>query len=210
MRSGRARGALAVDAAALQSRLGIAAVTETLPEALRRLAGFLAEWGRPAAIVGGAAMVLRIRARPTRDIDLVLAVEPGGTDRLLDALVRHGYAYDAEETRQFLEGGLVRLWGPPDRATGFGLDVLFVDSPFMELVVQRAARTDLGGVELPVASAEDLLLMKLDANRPVDFEDAIAIKDAVGEALDLEYLRQQAAGLDLTRRLALLFGEQLG
>ena len=59
---------------------------------------------------------------------------------------------------------------------------------------------------LRVATPEDLLLMKLDANRPVDVDDSIAIKDAYLGRLDLSYLRSQAdrLGADVRRRLDLL------
>ena len=48
--------------------------------------------------------------------------------------------------------------------------------------------------------------MKIEANRPIDMDDAIGIKDAFAEKLDLAYLRGQADALgpDVRRRLDLL------
>jgi hypothetical protein len=52
----------------------------------------------------------------------------------------------------------------------------------------------------------DLLVMKLEANRPIDLDDVIAIKDAFGDRLDLAYVRAQAdrRGQDVRHRLDLL------
>lgn len=48
--------------------------------------------------------------------------------------------------------------------------------------------------------------MKIEANRPIDLDDVIAIKDAFGDRLDLVYVRAQAdrLGQDVRRRLDLL------
>src|SRR5207244_1258706 len=97
---------------------------------------------------------------------------------MLETATRHGFAYDPVETREFLEGGLARLWAPPSKEAGFGLDLLLVDSDFFEEVVRRAEPIEMGGVTLPVATLEDLVLLKLDAHRPIDIDDILAIKDA--------------------------------
>ena len=59
-----------------------------------------------------------------------------------------------------------------------------------------------------MATVEDLLVMKLDANRPLDLDDAIAIKDAFAEKLDLAYVRRQAdsAGAPVRTRFEVMFG----
>lgn len=181
-------------------------MSDTLIEAVGRLARFAAAWGRPCALVGGSAIIARVRSRYTDDLDLAIEVPAGDVDALLDLARRHGYDYDETETRELLEGGLLRLWGPPDRAHGIGLDLLFVDSPFLRLVVRRAVPVEMGGVTIPVATPEDLLLMKIEANRPSDWDDAIAIKDAFEETLDRGYLQEQADHLGLLDRLRSLLG----
>lgn len=64
------------------------------------------------------------------------------------------------------EGGLARLQSAGHG--GFDLDLMFVDSAFLESVVARATPVAIGGATLPVASVEDLLVMKLEAERPQD------------------------------------------
>lgn len=177
----------------------------TIPGALQRVAALLADWPHPAALVGGVAIVARVRPRFTEDIDVALVVEPGDEPQLLERLEAHGFAYDEVETREFLQGGLVRAWLPPSREAGIGLDLMFATDRFFRAVIQRATVLDLGGVRLPVATVEDLLLMKLDAYRTVDLDDIISIKDAFERELDMRYVSQQAEHLDVIERLRVYF-----
>jgi predicted nucleotidyltransferase len=86
------------------------------------------------------------------------------------------------------------------------VDLIFVDSTFLDDVVRRATPIDLGVVTLPVATTEDLLLLKLEAHRTEDLDDILAIKDACAEQLDMTYVRAQAGRLGLLERLELYFG----
>jgi hypothetical protein len=47
--------------------------------------------------------------------------------------------------------------------------------------------------------------LKLEADRPVDIDDVLAIKDARGDQLDMRYLRSQADQLGLRGKLDLYF-----
>lgn len=183
-------------------------MTETIVESLRRVQRFAEAWGRPYAVIGGIAVVARARPRTTQDVDLIIVATPDEGERLLQLARSSGFDFDEEETRAFLPGGLVRLWAPPSRAEGFGLDLLFADSDFLRQVIERASALDLGGVQMPIATVEDLLLLKLEAHRLEDLDDIIAIRDAFEGALDLGYLRSQAQTLGVETRLELyLSGE---
>lgn len=179
---------------------------DTLPEAVARLARFTKELAKPYAIVGGVAVIARAFVRATKDVDLLVACPASEARALLDVAKRHGYGWDEVEVQDFLDAGLLRMWGPPSRREALGLDILLVDSPFNDEVVQRATVLDVLGTSVRVATPEDLLLMKVEANRPIDLDDAIAIKDAFANRLDLSYVRAQAdkLGADVRRRLDLL------
>lgn len=179
---------------------------DTLPEAVGRASRLAADLGKPSALIGGVAVIARAFVRATKDVDLLVLCPPSDARALLEVARRHGYAWDDAEVADFLEAGLMRLWGPPSRREGLGLDLLLTDSAFNESVVRRATPVDVLGSKIATATPEDLLLMKLDANRPVDLDDAIAIRDAFAERLDLDYLRRQAdaIGPEVRRRLDLL------
>ncbi len=172
-----------------------------LGETLRRLVPLLARWPHPATVIGGVAIVARVRPRHTDDVDLVVVVPSGEGQRFLDLAHELGWTDDPAETRLLLEGGLLHLEPAPGAA---GVDFIFVDSAFLEEVVARSSAVDLGVVTLPVATTEDLLLLKLEANRPEDIDDILAIKDA--GAIDWGYVRRQAERLGVVDRLELYFG----
>ena len=180
---------------------------EQLAQGLRRLGPLLAAWPFPAAVIGGIAIIARVSPRHTDDIDVVVTVPDGRADDFLNVAMRHGFSHDPDETRELLEGGLMRLFLAPSPAEdAIGLDILVVDSAFLATVVARATAVDLGFCTLPVASVEDLLLLKLEANRPEDVEDILSIKDALAPTLDMGYVRTEAARLSLTAALELYFG----
>lgn len=173
--------------------------------ALRRLAALLSQWSGGAAVVGGVGIVARVRPRFTADIDVVIAVEPSRVTELLALAGGHGWTHDPSELDELLEGGLARLRAAD--GPGVALDLMFVDSAFLESVVERATPVGIGDASIPVASVEDLLLMKLEAERPQDIDDILAIKDAHSGTLDIDYIRRQAAILGLADRLELHFGD---
>jgi len=172
--------------------------------ALFRLASLLSEVGARWALVGGMAMIARVHIRPTDDVDVVLALPVSRAREIAERSRRHGFTFDEEEMRTFGEAGLVRLRDEQDPTTG--ADLIFVDSRFLDDVVNRATSVELAFGSVPVASVEDLLLLKLDANRPEDLEDAITLKDVHGAVLDRAYLKAQGAALYLTARLEAFLG----
>jgi hypothetical protein len=182
-------------------------MTETLSEAVEQAAALIRAWGRPCAVIGGAAMVLRVRARPTRDVDIVMTAGREDLEALLKLARDASWTYaDDQQTRELAEEGLVQLYRPGDRRLSFSVDLIFVDGPFLERVVARATQVSVGSTTLPVATVEDLLLLKLEAGRGIDLDDAIAIKDAFEKTLDRAYLEEQARALGVQGSLDNLLG----
>ncbi len=187
--------------------IGVSA-RDSLPEAVARLARFAEACGRPYTLVGGAAIIARVFVRATKDVDLLMSCGAADALSLLKIAERCGYSWEPADEEDFEEAGLLRLWGPPSRREGLGLDLMLTSSAFDEEVVRRGTLVDVLGHPVRVATIEDLLLMKLDANRPVDLEDVIAIKDGCAATLDRTYLQSQAdaLGAEVRRRLDLLLG----
>ena len=174
-------------------------MADSLLGALGRLAALVGELGVPCALVGGAAISARVRPRFTDDLDLAVALPEERLEELLAAAARHGFRFE-ETDRELAVAGLVRLRS--SGATGPDVDLLLAGDPFLARTIARATPLPLGPCTLPVATLEDLLLMKLEANRPVDLDDALAIKDAAGPALDRAYVAAQAESLGIAERVA--------
>ncbi len=166
-------------------------------EGIVRVAALLDAWPHGAAMIGGVAVTLRVRPRFTDDLDLVITVPEGSLDDLIAVASTMGFfAEQGELARELAEAGLLRLWSSADDDR-VGVDLIFVDSEQLAETVRRATPVDLGTCRLNVASVEDILILKLEANRPQDIDDIIAIKDAHGESLDMAYVLDRCERLDL-------------
>jgi hypothetical protein len=160
-------------------------------KALLRLERFIEGWPHESALVGGLAMIARVRTRTTMDADVVIIAPPPPSE-LLEHARASGYEYDPEDIEEWFEGGLVRL-----RAPEGDLDLIIADDPFLVDVATRASTVTLDEATIPVAQVEDLLLLKLAANRPIDLDDALAIRDSFKDRLDREYLRSQGETINV-------------
>jgi hypothetical protein len=122
-------------------------------------------FGAQAALIHGAARV-------TADIDVTVRLGKVTPVRLATALKQHGFRLRIEDpafvrTTRVLPVLHVRTSVPADLVlAGPGLEDAFLE---------RAAVHDLGGVPVPVARAEDLIVMKILAGRDKDLDDIAAI-----------------------------------
>lgn len=173
-----------------------------LVQALVRAEAFMRDAGVAFALVGGAAIVARVRPRMTDDLDFIVAWEPAALDALLAIAGRHGLTLEPSAMELAAEG-LVRLRGGDDDPP---LDLIRADSPFLAQVISRASPVGGGLPPVPVASLEDLVLLKLEAERPIDIDDVLAIKDAHEGRLDRGYLDAEARRLGLDARVGLYLG----
>jgi hypothetical protein len=75
---------------------------------------------------------------------------------------------------------------------GVELDVSLGALPFEQLVVQRASTfMPEPGLELRTCSAEDLIVLKLFASRPLDIRDAETVVIRHGKELDWHYIEEK-------------------
>jgi hypothetical protein len=141
------------------------------------LAALRVDWylfGAQAALVHGAARV-------TADVDVTVKLGKVTSARLATALKRHGFELRVNDpafvrTTRVLPVLHVRTSVPVDLVlAGPGLEDAFLE---------RAVVHDLSGVLVPVARAEDLIVMKILAGRDKDLDDVSAILDARGSELD--------------------------
>ena len=75
---------------------------------------------------------------------------------------------------------------------GVGIDISLGALPFEENVVARATPFSFGaGLQIRTCSAEDLIILKLFASRPLDIRDAEGVVIRLGEQLDWFYIEEQ-------------------
>ncbi len=134
-------------------------------------------------IVGGLAVNAHGYERFTRDVDLVIGLEPQNIIRGLRSLINIGYELSipvtpeefADESRREAwrrEKNMVvlKLWSDAHRRTP--IDV-FVYEPFPFAQEYAAASWEkvLGDIRAPVVGYDALIRMKRDAARPQDLAD---------------------------------------
>lgn len=152
-------------------------------------------------LVGALAVNAWGRVRSTQDIDLlVLSQEPARAD-LIGSLTVHGFQPDTTwmEQNPMAKDRVLRIGHPS--YPGIPLDLMFAADSHEESALSRRQTMNLLGMSVQVCSPEDLILLKLKASRPHDFEDALGIVKNPYLQLDLAYLRTWADRLTLQGEL---------
>jgi hypothetical protein len=176
-------------------------MTGELANALSLLASALERMGIPYLIGGSVASSARGIARATRDIDIVARVGAQQADQLSRALGPEWYA-DADQMRQAILAGRAFniIYIPKSQK----IDIFPAAGEFQNVQLQRASKVPLSflGIEAeyPVASAEDILLAKLQWYRAGgevsdrQWNDITGLL-AVNQDLNFEYVNDWAARL---------------
>lgn len=158
-----------------------------LADLLADLADALARLQAPWYVFGAQAALIWGRPRLTTDVDVTVGTVPGGTPALLSALEPHGFAIRIDATQDFVRQTRVLplIHGP----SGLAADIVMGGPGLEDDFLARAVRVDVGGVMVPVLTAEDLIVTKVLAGRPKDVEDIRGVLAERGERLDLARIR---------------------
>jgi Nucleotidyl transferase AbiEii toxin, Type IV TA system len=144
-------------------------------------------FGAQAAIVHGAA-------RLTADVDATIDAGEHSTAELANALSRYGFEPRVEDIEEFV--ARTRVFPAIHRTTQMGVDLVLAGTGIEELFLQRSERRTIEGIQIPVASPEDIVAMKILAGRSKDLDDVSAIAAAQGNALDLTLIRNTLRDLE--------------
>jgi hypothetical protein len=153
---------------------------------LADLAGALDEVGAGWYLFGAQAALIHGAARLTADVDVTIHLRGVDTKALVKALTGAGFQMRVEGD-DFL--ARTRVLPVVHTATGIPADLVLAGPGLEELFLERAEIRDLDGVKVPVARAEDIVVMKILAGRPKDLEDVVAILAAHPGDLDIELAR---------------------
>jgi len=187
-------------------------MTDPAPErALATIARELAERGRRYALVGGLAVSVRAEVRFTRDVDVAVVVtDDADAEQLVFELRQSGYSAVASvehETQHRLS--TVRLLG----GDGIKVDLLFASSGIEREIVDGATPVEIASAGfVPVASAEELVAMKVLSMTDLRLQDRLDAQRLLQLVPDLNLVRIRAdlqriaergfdRGQDLTSKL---------
>jgi hypothetical protein len=182
----------------------VSAPADPLVQTVAALRAALREVGAPHMLIGGTAVILRGVARVTDDVDATVWAEHLDLDRLLEALARHGIEGRIPEVLAFARERQVLLLR--HALTGTPLELSLAWLPFERDALERAELLDLGGAEIPVARAEDLVVYKAVAWRERDRADVERLLRSHGHQMDMARVQRLVAefadALDEPERIA--------
>lgn len=156
-----------------------------IADVLRDLAGAMRDVGARWYLFGAQAALIHGAARLTADIDATVSWQPDEMGPLLAALQSHGFE-PRPAPPDFIERTRVV---PLVHATGIQTDLVLGGPGLEETFLERAVERELEGVRVPVATAEDLIAMKVLGGRAKDLEDVRALLAANSGRLDLAHVR---------------------
>ena len=139
-------------------------------------------------------MGVRGEPRFTADVDIVVGLDLDDALQLVDRLSGSPFQPLFPDVAEVVLTSFIL----PLRhlATGVRVDVAIGLSGFERQLLARADEVSIAGFTAPVATAEDLILMKLLASRPRDSDDVEKLAQKHGPNLDWDYLTTTAQQLD--------------
>jgi hypothetical protein len=152
-------------------------------------------------LIGGLAVGVWSEPRATKDCDLSVRVLASPA-RLRDALANAGLDVIRGDLGQAqTQGEAIRLRRRGQTDEQIVVDLLFATTPFEIDALGRRESLRVLGVEVPVASPEDLFVFKLIAGRPQDTADAHRLFALHGTTFDLVRIRRWCRDFGVEDRL---------
>lgn len=145
-------------------------------------------------LFGAQAAILHGAARVTADVDVTIKRPAAlSNEALARALERARFRRRVVDPA-FIDRTRVLpfVHGP----TGLPLDVVLAGSGLEDQFFDRVVILSIDDLRVPIASAEDMVVMKILAGRPKDDDDVVAILAAHAETLDRAYVRRTLGELE--------------
>jgi len=138
-------------------------------------------------VIGGVAASIVGRPRVTRDVDVLVAVPEESWDSYLQSGTPFGFVPRIRGAVEFARTSRVLLLRHEPSDTE--IDVALAGLPFEREALGRRRVVQIQGVDVPLVTAEDLIVMKAIAHRPRDVTDIEGILD-LQRGLDLRRVRK--------------------
>jgi hypothetical protein len=128
-----------------------------LAETLGSLSAAFGDLGARWYVFGAQAAILHGVARATADIDVTVDIGELATGVLAASLRAHGFALRVSDDAFVAQTRVL----PVAHASGVPVDVVLAGPGLEALFFERLVFRKVGGVNVPVASAEDIIVMKV-------------------------------------------------
>jgi hypothetical protein len=177
-------------------------VAMNVPEVFRRITAALDQAGIAYMLSGSFASAYYGAPRSTQDIDLVIDASPAQLRAFVQSLPSDEYYADVDAALEALKRR--SMFNVIDLVSGWKIDLIIRRMrPFSEEEFQRRRKVNLRGTVLFVASAEDVVISKLEwsnvAQSKRQIEDVAAILRVRWVELDHSYLEKWIVELGLSK-----------
>jgi uncharacterized nucleotidyltransferase DUF6036 len=174
----------------------------SVPNVLQKITTALDQAGIPYMLSGSFASAYYGTPRSTQDIDLVIETGPDQLRVFVTSLPSHEYYVDLNAALDAYKRQ--SLFNVIDLATGWKLDFVICKSrSFSKQEFRRRQRVCLDELDLFIASAEDVIISKLEWSRLAQshrqIDDVTGILRARWDSLDRAYLETWITSLSLEK-----------
>jgi hypothetical protein len=173
----------------------------TLPNLFRRISSSLEQAGISYMLTGSFACSIYGKGRASQDIDLIIEANEAQTGQLVDLLLLNNFYAERGAT---LEASRRKsMFNAIDNVTGLKIDFIFrKPRNFSEEEFQRRQPALVQGIELLTATAEDIVLSKLEwaklGESARQIEDVVGILKVRWSELDQAYIEKWVRELGLS------------
>jgi hypothetical protein len=172
----------------------------SLASFLALIASGLRDADIPFMLTGSMAAAYYGAPRATQDVDLVIESQPDGLRQFVEGLQAAGLYVDLEVALEALRTG--GQFNAIDPSTGWKADLIIRKArPFSEAEFGRRQHRELFGIDVALATLEDLIIAKLEWSELGDSElqrrDIRELLEMAGESLDQAYLERWIESLNL-------------
>lgn len=147
------------------------------------------------AVIGGVSLGAWTEPRTTNDVDIL--IDSDDFDAIESAGNAAGLVTNPDELATLRRSGMTRLRLPQFPTGRVRMDVIIVDHPYYDRVVQRAVQAPIYGSSVPVATAEDIVILKTLADRAQDRADVASILKTQGDRLDRQLIEKECAAIGI-------------
>lgn len=197
--AGLARGGattLPKDSTRGRSSLASTEPSERARELLEQLSAIFQAAKLRGVLIGGQAVNFWNEPRFTHDIDFTVAADAEAIKRVVSGMLAAGFTIRREQGKNAPSGhDFVQFVRPETQDI---VEIQTAKTEFQDLVVNRGATID-ATQPFPVATVEDLIVMKLIAGRSVDQHDILGLIRIPD--IDWPYVEHWAAVWEVTDRL---------
>lgn len=150
-------------------------------------------------LIGGMAAGYWGEPRFTRDMDFTVVSQSGDLKPLVQKFRQNGFKVETKGPSQMQVVAKGQLH--------FQADLVLAETDYQDWVVQRAVSVAMFDINVPICSAEDLIILKLIANRRQDLLDIENVLKNHRKDLDKKYIKKWFQIWELEERFQKEFGE---